>query len=169
MRITKKKAAVVKINWIDESEQYALVPGYKNYKKARKLKSLLNSKGNCYFSSGISHGLIDFIYRAVVQLKLKDKKLLFSRGAVKIKGESVFHAVGIRELDWDVGISIRIPHKLNYNSKIKIQINKAGYEMRIMEMIVLAALIHIACPKKTSGWCSETAVSIIAKGWRHLV
>jgi hypothetical protein len=163
-----KKSNVVNINWIDRSEQYALVPGYTNYKKSRKLKSLPKSKGNCYFTSGISFSLIDFIYRAVVQLKLKDKKMLFSRGSVKIKGKPVIYAVGIRELEWDVGMSIRIPNKLKYNSTIKISVEKEEYEIRIMEMIVLSALLHIANMKKPSRWCSETAVSIIAKGWQQL-
>jgi hypothetical protein len=166
--MTVKKSNVVNINRIDKSEQYALIPGYANYKKTRKLKSLLKSKGNCHFSSGISHNLIDFIYRAVVQLKLKDKKLLFSRGAVKIKGRSVLHAAGIRELDWDVGISIRIPNKLNYKSITKINIDNTEFKIRIMEIIVLSALLHIANPEKPSGWCSDTAVSIIAKGWQQL-
>src|SRR4030042_1684848 len=101
---------IILINKIDKKDDHALVPGYQNKKKIRKLKEFSRSKGKCIFTRGISNSLIDFIYRSVLQLKIKEKKLIFSRGAVKINDESVLNAAGIRELDWDAGTSIRIPH-----------------------------------------------------------
>jgi len=159
---------IVKINYINKASRCAIISGYNNKKKKRKLKELSKSKGNCLFSSNISHGLIDFIYRAVVQLKIKDKKLIFSRGAVKINKLSVLHATAIQELDWDIGTSIRIPYKLNYNNTIKVKIDNTEYSLRLMEIIVLSALLHISYPLKKTKWCSDVSVMIIAKGWPEL-
>ena len=144
------KSNIVNIDWIDKSDRCAIVPGYINSKKAGRLKELFKAKGNCYFTSGIAYSLIDFIYRAVIQLKIKDKKLIFSRGAVKINGKSVLHSLGIRELNWDVGVSIRIPQKLNYNKKIRLIVDDKEHELRLMEIIVLSGLLHIAYPRKSS-------------------
>jgi hypothetical protein len=164
----KNKTNVVSINRIDETDTFALVPGYKNKKKVRKIKELKNSKGNCYFTNGISRNLINFIFRAVTQLKIKDKKLIFSRGAVKINGKSVIHAAGLRVLDWDAGISIRIPHKLNYNKKISLLVDDIEYNIRLMETITLSTLLRIAFPRKTSKWYTDMSVLIITKGWKAL-
>ena len=102
-----------------------------------------------------------------MQLNLKDKKLIFSRGAVKINNKSVFHATAIRELDWDTGISIKIPHRLKYNNKIIIIFDNKEYHLRLMEIIVLSALLHIAFPRKASKWCTDSAILIIAGGWKE--
>ncbi|MFH0975375.1 MAG: hypothetical protein V1874_06295 [Spirochaetota bacterium] len=168
--MNKTNSNIIKINWInDKSFHSALVPGYSGKKKTRKLKEFSKSKGNCFFSNGISHGLIDFVYRAVINLKLKDKKLIFSKGAVKINGISALNAVAVRELDWDVGISIRIPHKLNHNKKIVLLIDDKHYTFKVMEIIVLAALLRIVYPKKALKWCSDKAVFILAYGWNYLI
>jgi hypothetical protein len=167
--MSKTDSNIIKINWInDKSFHSALVPGYSGKKKTRKLKELSKSKGNCFFSTGISHDLIDFIYRAVVSLKLKNKKLIFSKGAVKINERSVLNAVAVRELDWDVGLSIRIPHKLNHNKKIVLLIDDKHYSFKIMDVIVLSALLRIAYPNKTVKWCSNKAVFIMAYGWNQI-
>ncbi|MBN2038807.1 MAG: hypothetical protein JW864_02125 [Spirochaetes bacterium] len=165
--MNKDNSKLISINRIDKTDSFALIPGYQNKKKVRKLKEIRKSKNNCYFAGNISHSLIDFIYRAVLKLNLKDKKLIFSRGAVKINNRSVFHATAIRELDWDAGISIKIPHRLKYSNKIKIQYNNKEEHLGLMEVIVLSALLHIAFPSKPSKWCTESAVLIIAGGWKE--
>ncbi len=166
MKRTRQK--IVPINWIEKSEQYALIPGHVKSKKIRRIKALKNSKGSCFFTHGISKSLMDFTYRAVIKLELKDRKFLFSKGAVKQYGKLVFNAVGISNLDWDVGISIRIPHKLNYNFTTSLIIQNEEHKIRLMELIVLSALLHIAFPRKNSSWCSDMSASIIAKGWDRL-
>lgn len=168
MKMSNNNPKIVHLNHIDKSNMAAIVPGYISKKKTRKLKELPKTKGNCLFTSGISHGLIDFIYRAVVQLKLKNKKLIFSRGAVKINNMSVLHATATRELDWDVGMSIRIPYKLHYNNTVKMNIDNTEYKLRVMEIIVLSTLLHIAYPAKKIKWCSDISVLIIARGWKQL-
>ncbi|MBN2403204.1 MAG: hypothetical protein JXN64_12490 [Spirochaetes bacterium] len=159
---------IVSLNEIEKTSRAAIIPAYSNKKKTGKLKELSKSKGNCLFTRGISHSLMNFIYRAVVQLKLKDKKLIFSKGAVKINNISVINATASRELDWDVGISIRIPYNLKYNDTIKLNINNSEYKFKIMELIVLSALLHIAYPSKKSIWCSRMSALIIAQGWKQL-
>lgn len=163
----KLKSNIVNINYIDEANSCAIVPGYNNRKKNKKLKHLPKSKGNCFFSSGVSHNLINFIYRAVVHLGLKNKKYIFSRGAVKKNNVPLVYAVGVRELDWDVGISIRIPHKLSYNNITRLVVEKEEHEFRIMELIVLSALLRFSHPNKKIKWYSDMAAIIIAKGWHH--
>ena len=163
----KIKSNIVNINHINESNSCAIVPGYNNRKKNKKLKQLPKSKGNCFFSSGVSYNLINFIYRAVVHLGLKNKKFIFSRGAVKKNNISVVHAVGVRELDWDVGISIRIPHKLNYNDITRLLIGNEEHELKIMELIILSALLRFSYPNKKIKWYSDMAAIIISKGWHY--
>ena len=159
---------ITPLNWVKESNQYALIPGHEKRKPIRRIKSLNSAKGNCFFTPGISKNMMDFIYRAVTKLGLKDKKLLFSKGAVKQKNRSALNAVGISELDWDVGISIRIPHKLNYNQRMTLLINKKEHRLRLMEIIVLSALLHIAYPGKARSWCADMSASIISGGWPRL-
>lgn len=165
--MNKIQSNIVNINHIDTSNRCAIVPGYNNRKKNKKLKQLPKSKGNCFFSSGVSHNLINFIYRAVVHLGLKNKKFIFSRGAVKKNNISVVNAVGVRELDWDVGISIRIPHKLSYNNTTRLVIGKEEHELKIMDLIVLSALLRFSHPNKKIKWYTDMAAIIIAKGWHH--
>ncbi len=166
--IKQTNQKIVPIDWIDESEQFALIPGHINNKKIRRIKELKKAKGNCSFAHGVSKNLIDFIYRAVTRLGLKNKKFLFSRGAVKRNNRSIINAVGISELDWDVGISMRIPRSLNYNHRIRLLVDKEERHLRLMEIIVLSALLHISYPKKNAQWCSNMSASIIAKGWDRL-
>ena len=159
---------IIPINKIDKKDNHALIPGYQNKKKVRKLKEFSRTKGNCIFTGQIPNTLIDFIYRSVIQLDLKENKLIFSRGAVKIKGEPVLTAAGIRELDWDVGVSIRIPNKLNKDKKVTLNIDDEDYEINMQKIVVLSALLRIAYPKKPSKWYTDKAVIVIAKGWKYL-
>ncbi|MCU0847438.1 MAG: hypothetical protein MUD12_06080 [Spirochaetes bacterium] len=156
------------ISWIDEAEIYALIPGYENKKPARKIKCLNRAKTNCFFSRGIKKELIDFIYRGVVKLGLKDRKLIFTRGSVKVRGREVNHAIGLLELDWDVGTSVKIPRLLNYEKKIKLLINGETRGLRLMEIIVLSCLLKMALPGKNGGWYTAMSATIIALGWGSL-
>jgi hypothetical protein len=162
------KPNIIDINRIDRVSRCALIPGYSNKKKVRKIKDLTKSRGNCLFTSGISHSMIDFIYRAIVKLRLKDKKFIFSRGAVKINGISVINAISIKKLDWDVGISMRIPHRLKYDYKIQITVENEEHELRLMELIVLSSLLRMTYPGKKSEWYSVMSATIIAGGWPML-
>ncbi|HPS58786.1 MAG TPA: hypothetical protein PK514_11835 [Spirochaetota bacterium] len=156
---------IVQINWIGKSDQYALVPGYEHNKGIRRIKELGRAKGNCFFAPGVPKGLIDFIYRAVIKLKITNKKLIFSRGQVKKNDLPVLNAVAMCDLDWDCGTSIRIPRLLRYSAVISLKINGDEHLLRLMELIVLRALLQIACPQKSHSWYSDMAAFILAKGW----
>lgn len=78
----------VPINWIGDTEKYILVPRLERKRVVKKVKRLIKVKGACYFTKGVPYKLIDFIYRAVVRLGLRDRKLIFSRGAVKAQGQA---------------------------------------------------------------------------------
>jgi hypothetical protein len=159
---------VIPLNWIDESERWVLVPSYTSRGIRRRLKGLIKVKNNCYFTSGVAHQLIDFVYRAVVQLGLRDKKLIFSRGSVRRNNRPVINAVDICELDWDVGMSLIIPRTLNYKREIGLLVDNEEYQLRLMEILVLQGLLRIAYPEKGRRWHSAMAASIIAKGWGRL-
>ena len=80
----------------------------------------------------------------------------------------MIHAAGVRALDWDAGISIRIPHKLKYDKKISLLVDDIEYKIRLMETITLSALLRIAFPRKTSKWYTDMSVLIITKGWKTI-
>ncbi len=48
---------------------------------------------------------------------------------------------------------------------ISIKVNGDEYVLRLMELIVLRALLQIAYPSKNHSWYSDMAASILAKGW----
>lgn len=164
----KNHDKIVQINWIDKSDQYALVPGYEHKKNTRRIKELGRVKGNCHFAPGVPEGLIDFIYRAVIKLKLRNKKLIFSRGQVKKNDLPVLNAVAVCELDWGCGTSIRIPRLLRYSATIRLTINGDEHLLRLMELIVLRSLLQIASPRKSHSWYADMAAFVLAKGWPQL-
>jgi len=164
----KDKSKVVSISKVDDHEEWLLIPGYAKSKSIRRIKELKKVRGNCCFASGVPAGIMDFIYRSVVKLGLGEERLIFSRGAVKIKNQSVSHSVSVRELDWGVGTSVIIPRKLKYGSHMKLLIDGEEYSIRIMEIIILRALLKMAFPEKSLEWCSSMAAAVIAMGWKRL-
>lgn len=162
------KSNVVSLNWINPSDRCAIVPGYeKKNKRVPKLKELKKTKGNCFFTSNIHHCIIDFIYRATLQLNMKEHRILVSRGSVKRNNNSVLHYVDIYEHEWDVGTSIIIPRLLNYNKKISLFIKRKKHQVRLMEIIVLMGLLKIKIPEKRTTWYSQMAATIITHGWSY--
>jgi len=164
--MTSKK--ILQLNRIDETEHYVLVPSHVPEKIKCRVKEVSKVRGNCYFVKGVAHDLFDFIYRAIIKLNLKERKLIFSRGAVKSKGRSVSNRVDIYELDWDVGTSILIPRKLNYKNKIILLINGREAELRVMEIVVLAGLMQLSCKTKSPKWCRDMAATVLTLGWKEL-
>ena len=158
----------VPINWIDDTEKYILVPRMEKNRVVKKVKRLIKVKGGCYFTQGVSHELIDFIYRAVIQLGLRDRKLIFSRGSVKNRKQPTSNIVEICELDWDLGTSFIIPMKRNYRSAVNFIIDDKEYTLRIMEIMVLSGLLKLLHKDKSEKWRSSMAVLIIALGWGEL-
>ncbi len=165
MAAKNKEKKIVPINRTEASEQCAIISGYENGRRIPRLKELKKVRGNCYYTSGVSAKIADFAYRAVVQLGLRDKKFLFSRGAVKRNNRPIITSCRITELDWDVGTEITIPNKLNYERKIELMVDGEKHSIRLMEIIVLTALLRIACPHKSDRFFSEKSAAVIAKGW----
>ena len=161
-------AKIVPINWIDETQQYILVPRRGKNRIVLKAKRLVRVKGSCYFTQGVSRTLIDFIYRAVTKLGLRDRKLVFSRGSVRGTNRQAVNAVEICELDWDLGTSIIIPLKRNCTSSACFIINDREYRLRIMEIIVLSGLMRLVYREKSETWRLSLAASILALGWGEL-
>lgn len=165
MAVKDTSPRVIPLNRIKDSRQCAIISGYESGERIPRLKELKKVRGNCYFTAGVSRELMDFAYRAVIQLGLREKKFLFSRGAVKKKGRSVKNACRVTEMDWDVGIEITIPHRLRYDRKIELVIEGEKQSFRLMELIVLSALMRIAGPGRPVRFYSDMAASVRAKGW----
>ncbi len=163
-----KKGRTVSITWIDDTEKYILVPRLVRNRVLKKMKRLIKVKGKCFFTQGVSHGLIDFIYRAVIRLGLRDRKFVFSRGAVKTGGRPTSNMVEVLELDWDLGTSIIIPLKRNYNDRLDFTIDGKKHSLRLMEIMTLSGLLRLTHPDKSELWRSARAASIIALGWGEL-
>jgi hypothetical protein len=164
----KSRGKTVPINWIDDTEKYILVPRLERKKLVKKVKRLIKVKGNCYFTLGVPLGLIDFIYRAVVKLGLRDRRLIFSRGAVKVRREPTSNVVEVYELDWDLGTSFIIPRKRKYATMLTFSIDGREHPIRLMEIMVLSALLRLVFPDKSEKWRSTKAAGIIVKGWGEM-
>ncbi len=156
---------IVPINRVGKTEKYILVPRLERRRVVKKVKRLIKVKGECYFTLGVPVSLIDFIYRAVVKLGLRDRKLIFSRGSVKINRQPTSNVVEVHELDWDLGTSFIIPMKRRYATTLDFVIGGSRHTVRLMEIMVLSALLKLIHRDKSEKWRSAKAVSIIALGW----
>ncbi len=163
----KRAEKTVPINWIDDTERYIVVPRMLRSRTVKKLKLLIKVKGNCYFTKGVPYGIIDFIYRAVIKLGLRERKLIFSRGSVKRKKDGGA-GMEICELDWDLGTSFIIPMRMRYDAMIDISIYGSRTKVRTMEIIVLAGLLGLVHPDRSFRWRSALAAAIVTHGWSEI-
>ncbi len=164
----KRNSKTVSITWIDDTERYILVPQLERKRVVKKVKRLIRVKGACYFTQGVPLGLIDFIYRAVLKLGLRGRKLIFSRGAVKVNRNPTSNIVEVCELDWDLGTSFIIPMKRRYDTVLEFTIAGRNHTLRLMEIMVLSAMLRLKYPDKSEIWRSAMAASIIARGWAEI-
>ena len=158
---------IVRIDKVDDSERWVPIPGTKSGHRKPRIKELHKKKGNCYFAVGVSQKLIDFVYRSVMKLKLRDKTLIFSRGTVKRSRKTIFWSVDMVELDWDVGISVIIPRRLSYTKNLRLLIDEEEHFVRMMEIVVLAGLLRISSPDRAGHWYSRMAATVLTKGWKR--
>lgn len=163
-----RSAKTVPINWIGDTERYILVPRLVRNRVVKRPKRLVKVKGNCYFTRGVAHGLIDFVYRAVIRLGLRDRKLIFSRGSVKSRGRPTSNMVEVLELDWDLGTSIIIPLKRNYRDRLDFVVAGKKHSLRLMEIMTLSGLMRLTHKDKSELWRSARAAAILARGWKEL-
>jgi hypothetical protein len=159
---------IVPINWVDDEERWVLVPPTATHGRRKRTKEIVYVKGNCSFAAGVPKSIIDFIYRAVRQLNLTDRPLIFSRGTVRTSAGLTLKGVSIRELDWGVGTLITIPRILKYRDTTTVEVGDETFSMRLMELVVLSGLLHLALPGKSSPSCAEVAARIIVRGWGQL-
>jgi hypothetical protein len=60
---------------------------------------------------------------------------------------------------------VTIPRALRFNRMITITWDGEPHELRLMEVIVLTALLRIARPGESSGWYDRRAADILIHGW----
>jgi hypothetical protein len=167
-KMTIHKNKTVPIDWIGDTEKYILVPRLERKRVVKKVKRLIKVKGACYFTQGVPYRLIDFIYRAVVKLGLRDRKFIFSRGSVRIKGRPTSNIVDVYELDWDLGTSIIIPLKRRFDSVGNFTVAGRKYPVRLIEIMVLSGLLRLVYGNRSENWRSAKAAAIITRGWGEM-
>lgn len=163
-----KPEKIIPINRVDEQDRWIVVPGTSLEGKKRRIKEVPLIRNRCQFATGVPKSINDFIYRCVVQLRLGDHKLIFSRGVVRSRNLKVKHAVSIRELEWDVGTLITIPRVLKYREMITLNIEGIDHTLRLMELVVLHGLLQVARPGKGRDYYSAAAALVLARGFKFL-
>lgn len=162
-----KNKRVVSIDRVIDDERYIPVPRRVRGKIVSRLKPLRKRKGNCYFTTGVARNTMDFIYRAVVQLKI-DGGLIVSRGSIRDGGRPLHHAVELLTLDWGLGTSLVIPATLKQDHIVTIMHNDQAVPLKAMELIILPALLHIAWPGISRDRCRQLAEEILISGWKAI-
>jgi hypothetical protein len=169
MRTTLSVQTVVPIDWIEKSDHWGLVPAGRETKGAkRRFRALTIRKGNCAFTRDVPRGMIEFIYRATVRLGLRKNGLAFMRGTVRRGGITLSTAVSVRELGWGMGSAVVIPRTLRFREHITLAIDGKRAGVRVMELIVLNALLHLARPGQKPDWYAALAASVMVCGWKSL-
>jgi len=168
MKKNANKSKVVPIDWTDESDRWIVAPGTVLEKGRRRIKGIACVRNNCHFAAGVPRGMYDFIYRAIVKLKMTGRTFIFSRGMVRTARTRIKHSVGITELDWAVGTLVTIPRILAYRETITLLIEGEEYTLRLMELVVLRGLLALAMPGRNAEYYPAMAALILARGWKEI-
>ncbi|HPQ52167.1 MAG TPA: hypothetical protein PK253_02890 [Spirochaetota bacterium] len=153
---------------VDTHERWIVVPKATPGQYRTSVRGLKQKKGNCLFDNAVPKVLIDFIFRAVVHLGVQQRTVIVVRGTVKRHGRAVRNAVSMKELPWGTGTLIVIPRRLRYRDCMVLQIDGREHEIRIMENIVLQALLRLGHPGMRREWYPDAAAVVLALGWKHL-
>ncbi len=164
----KDKQEVVPIGRVHDSERWIVVPGTIKEGKKKRIKEIRFQRKNCLFAAGVPSSIIDFTYRTVVKLNLREETLIFSRGTVRGTGGKTNRAVSVRPLDWDVGRLITIPREMRYRDHVAISLEGEEYSLRVMEMALLLGLLPLAFPGREKTFYPALAVAILVRGWKVL-
>ncbi len=157
---------VTPINACQDTENWAMVPVNISGNRVRfGMVEIHKKRGRCSFAKGIPLQLTDFIYRAVVKLGIKDRKLIFARGTIKHRNRPVRRACMVRDLEWDLGTAIILPRALTLKATAHIKGPDGNISVRWIELVTLNGLLQVALPGKSHLWYSARALSIITGGW----
>ena len=168
MKKDTNKGKIVPIDWTDESDRWIVVPGTVLENKKRRIKGIAHARNNCHFATGVPKGMYDFIYRAIVKLKMTGRVFIFSRGTVRTARTRLKHSVSVVELDWAVGTLVTIPRILAWRETITLLIGGEEYTLRLMELVVLRGLLALAMPGRNAEYYPAMAALILARGWKEI-
>lgn len=169
MRKTIAGQTVVSIDWREKCDHWGLIPAGRETNGAkRRFRAFTIRKGNCAFTRDVPRGMIEFIYRATVRLVLRKNSLAFMRGTVRRGGITLSAAVSVRELEWGMGSAVVIPRALRFSEHITLTVDGKRADVRVMELIVLKALLHLARPGRKPDWYAALAASVMVCGWKSL-
>lgn len=160
---------IVSLDWREPCDHWDLVPAGRETKgPRRRFRALTVRKGNCAFTRDVPRGMIDFIYRATLRLGLRGRRFTFVRGMVRKGGKSLAMAVAVRELGWGMGSAVVIPKSLRFGERTALVIDGEKADIRVMEIVVLYALLRLARRDHAPEWHAAMAAAVIARGWKSL-
>lgn len=159
---------IIPLQHVDNNERWIVLPKPPTGKRPMKMRTLKLKRGNCFFDSSVPKGLIAFIFRCVVHLGIQKRPVSVVRGSVRRKGRAVLHAASMKELPWGCGTLIVIPRRLRYRDTMTLLIDGREYDVRIMENIVLQALLRLGRPGMRREWYPDAAAVVLTVGWKHL-
>ncbi len=169
MNKTPPTSVVVPLDWRKPYDHWGLIPsGHGTKGPRRRFKALTVRKGNCAFTRDVPRGMIEFIYRAVIRLGLRERRLAFTRGMVRKGALSLTRAVAVRELGWGEGSVVVIPKALRFGERMQLFVDGEPAVLRVMDLVVLNALLRLARPCDRPDWYVVMAAAIIARGWKSL-
>ncbi len=164
-----QQSVVVALDWREPYDHWGLIPSGRETKgPRRRFKALTVRKGNCAFTRDVPRGMIEFIYRAVVRLKLQERRLAFTRGIVRKGAVSLTRAVAVRELGWGAGSAVVIPRALRFGERMRLVVDGESTSLRVMDLVVLNALLRLAHPGRRPAWYAAMAAAVIVRGWKSL-
>ncbi|HSV97425.1 MAG TPA: hypothetical protein VLM75_10900 [Spirochaetota bacterium] len=162
-------SVVVPLDWREPCDHWGLFPSGQGTKgPRRRFKALTVRKGNCAFTRDVPRGMIEFIYRAVTRLGLRERRLAFTRGMVRKGAFSLTRAVAVRELGWGAGSAVVIPRALRFGERIQLLVDGEPAILRVMDLVVLNALLRLARPCDRPDWYPAMAAAIVSRGWKSL-
>jgi hypothetical protein len=164
----KKKEEVVPIDRVHDSERWIVVPGTIKEGKKKRIKEIRFQRKNCLFAVGVPSSIIDFTYRAVVKLNLREETMIFSRGTVRGARGKTNRAVSVRTLGWDVGRLVTIPRGMRYRDHVTVSLEGEERSLRVMELALLLGLLPLAFPGRENTFYPALAVAILVRGWKVL-
>jgi hypothetical protein len=158
---------VIPINACKNTENWVMVPVHLSDRRVRfGMAEIRKKRGNCVFARGVPVRLADFIYRAVVKLGLREKKVIVARGTIKRGNRTMRTACAVRQLEWDLGTAVIIPRTLTLASTVKVRSGGEEHTLKWIEFIALQGLLELARPGKRSHWYASAAALILVKGWK---
>jgi hypothetical protein len=62
-----------------------------------------------------------------------------------------------------------MPLRLRYDKRVIVEVEGRDYSVRLMELVILGALLSVKFSSFSKKRCNDAAMAILAKGWKYLM